>query len=92
MNAAEKILTELAEQQANDRAFRIATDAAIEFVRCNGIHTDTADQFVFHGADLGSDYFHDCIAHLKWVGECVVFENEDETIVLLGDYAMESLA
>lgn len=82
----------LSEKQADDRAHRIATIAAEDFVRCNGLSTNTADEFVFHGADLADEHFQDCIAHLKWAGECVVFEGDEETIVRLGDFTLESLA
>ena len=73
-----------------ERAKRLATTAAEEFVRCNGISTGTPDEFIFHGADLADEYFQDCIAHLKWAGECVVFEHDEETTVLLGDYTLGS--
>ena len=73
-----------------ERAKRLATTAAEEFVRCNGISTGTPDEFIFHGADLADEYFQDCIAHLKWAGECVVFEHGEETTVLLGDYTLGS--
>lgn len=92
MNADQKLFRQLSEKMADDRAHRIATIAAEEFVRCNGFSTDTPDQFVFYGADLADEHFHECVAHLKWVGECVVFEREEETIVQLGDYTLESLA
>ena len=93
MNADNRLARQLAEKMADDRAHRIATIAAEEFVRCNGISTDAPDQFVFHGADLADEYFQDCVAHLKWVGECVVFESgEDEMTVQLGDYTLGSLA
>lgn len=29
-------------------------------------------------------------ALLKWAGECVVFEHDEETTVLLGDYTLGS--
>jgi|GEM_PF-2036664 len=92
-SAAEKIMRALVEKQADDRAHRLATNAAEEFIRCNGMPTDAADEFVFHGADLADEYFQDCVAHLLWVGECVVFDGDDETkIVRLGDFTLESLA
>lgn len=50
MNLDEKIARELAEKIAEARAYRIATQAAEEFIRCNGMKTDCADEFVFHGA------------------------------------------
>jgi hypothetical protein len=92
MSAAEKIVRELAEKQADDRAHRLATMAADEFIRCNGLSTNTPDEFVFHGTDLSDEHFQDCVAHLKWSGQCAVFEQDEETVVLLGDYSMESLA
>ena len=92
MNAAEKLIKQLAEKQADDRAHRIATTAAEEFVRCNGLSTNAADEFVFHGADLADEHFQDCIAHLEWAGQCVVFEGDEETIVQLGEFTLESLA
>lgn len=92
MNAADNIMRQLLEQQADDRAHRLATIAAEEFIRCNGLPTNNADEFVFHGPDLADDHFQDCIAHLRWIGECAVFENGDETTVLLGDFTLESLA
>ena len=92
MNAERKIARELAEKMADDRAHRLASIAAEEFIRCNGLSTGTADEFVFHGADLADEHFQDCIAHLKWSGQCAVFEREEETSVLLGDYTLDSLA
>lgn len=75
-----------------ERAKHLATLFSDEFVRCNGIPTDTPDEFIFHGADLADETFQNCVEHLKWAGECVVFEKDDEMIVLLGDYTLESLA
>lgn len=93
MSLDEKIARELAEKIAEDRAYRIATRSAEDFIRCNGMRTDCADEFIFHGADLADDYFQDCVAHLKWVGECVTHELDDESVaVMLGDLTLESLA
>lgn len=92
VSAADEIVRHLVEKQADDRAYRLATIAAEEFIRSNGLPTDTADEFVFHGADLSNEYFQDCVAHLRWIGECVVFDDEEQTTVLLGDFTMESLA
>ena len=50
---------------------------------------ERAKQLATTAAD---EYFQDCIAHLKWAGQCVVFEHDEELVVLLGDYTMESLA
>ena len=93
MNLEEKIARALEEKMAEARAYRIATQAAEEFIRCEGMKTDCPDEFVFHGADLADEHFQDCIAHLKWVGECVTHELDDESIaVMLGDFTLESLA
>lgn len=92
MNAADNLMSQLLEKQADDRAYRLATMAAEDFIRCNGLPTNNADEFVFHGADLADEYFQECVAHLKWVGECVTFDQEDETIVMLGDYTLSSLS
>ena len=79
--------------QADARAHKLATIVAEDFIRCNGLPTDVPDQFAFHGADLADEYFQDCVAHLKWSGLCAVFDCDDETtLVLLGDYTLESLA
>ncbi len=92
MNAATRIVKELSESQADARAYRLATEAAEEFIRCNGISTDVPDQFIITGADVADEYAVQCIEHLKWVGECVAFEQGDDVVVLLGDYTLESLA
>jgi len=94
MSAAESIIRAVAEKIADDRAHRIATLAAEEFVRCNGMPTDTPDQFILRGQEVTDELCQDYIAHLKWVGGCVTFDgdSDDELVVLLGDYTMESLA
>ena len=86
------IISQLLEKQADDRAHRLASVYAEEFIRANGLPTDNADEFIFHGADLADEHFQDCVQHLKWCGECAVFESEEETTILLGDFTMESLA
>jgi len=81
------------EQQAIERAMRLACNAAEEYVRCNGIPSDVPDEFIFHGDELADQYFQDCIAHLKWCGQCMTFDMADESVsVMLGDYTLESLA
>jgi len=74
-----------------ERAKRLATTAAVEFVVCNGLSTDTPGQFIFHGSDLADEYFRDCIAHLKWAGQCIVFERDEDLTVLFGDYPLGDL-
>jgi len=93
MTLDEKIARALEEKLADARAYRIATRSAEDFIRCNGMKSDCADEFIFHGADLADDYFQDCVAHLKWVGECVTHEIDDDSLaVVLSDYTLGSLA
>lgn len=93
MTTPNDMISSFIEKQSDDRAHRLASIYAEEYIRVNGLPTDNADEFIFHGADLADENFQDCVKHLKWRGECVVFETEkEETIVLLGDFTMESLA
>ena len=92
MDASRKIMKELAESQADGRAYWLATQAAEEFIRCNGIATDVPDQFVLTGADVADEHAIKCIEHLIWVGEAAAFEQGEDLIVMLGDYTLESLA
>jgi hypothetical protein len=81
------------DQLAIERAMRLACNAAEEYIRCNGIPSDAPDEFIFHGDELADQYFQDCIAHLKWCGQCMTFDMADESMsVMLGDYTLESLA
>ena len=81
------------EQAAIERAMGLATDHAEEYIRANGIPSDTSDEFIFHGDELADEHFQDCIAHLKWRGQCMTFEMADESMsVMLGDYSLESLS
>ena len=92
MDAARKIMKELAESQADGRAYWLATQAAEKFIRCNGIATDVPDQFVLTGADVADEHAIKCIEHLIWVGEAAAFKQGEDLIVMLGDYTLESLA
>lgn len=81
------------EQIAVDRAMELATVYAEEYIRCNGIPSDTCDEFIFHGDKLADEHFQDCISHLKWRGQCMTFDMADGSMsVMLGDYTLESLA
>lgn len=80
------------EADATERAFVLATMAAEEFVRCNGLATGEADEFLMTGPDLTDEYATACIDHLKWVGECVAFDCDDGVVVRLGDFTLGSLA
>ena len=81
------------EQAAIERAMQLATEHAEEYIRANGIPSDTSDEFVFHGDELAHKHFQDCIAHLKWRGQCMTFDLSDGSVsVMLGDYTLEGLA
>lgn len=83
----------MSEQAAIERAMMLATEHAEEYIRRNGIPSDTSDEFIFHGDELADEHFKDCIDHLKWRGQCMTFEMADESVsVMLGDYTLESLA
>ena len=80
------------EANATARAFSLATMAAEEFVRCNGLSTGEPDEFLMTGGDLTDEYATECIEHLKHVGECVAFDCDDGVIVRLGDFTIGSLS
>lgn len=80
------------EALAKTRAFALATIAAEEFVRCNGLPTGQADEFLMTGPDLTDEHATACIEHLKHVGECVAFDCDDGVLVRLGDFTLGSLA
>lgn len=77
---------------AKARAFALATMAAEEFVRCNGLLTGEADEFMMTGPDLTDEHATACVDHLKWVGECVAFDHDDGVLVRLGDFTLGSLS
>jgi len=78
-------------EDPQERAKQLATTAAEEFVRCNGLPTDTPDQFIFTATTLPTS-----ISGLHCTSEMGRamrrFEHDEELVVLLGDYTMESLA
>lgn len=80
------------EANATARAFSLATMAAEEFVRCNGLSTGEPDEFLMTGGYLTDEYATECIEHLKHVGECVAFDCDDGVIVRLGDFTLGSLS
>lgn len=90
--AGKSIARRIAELQADERAHRIATDAAEELIRTECQQTGNPNEFIVPPEWVGDEHVEDCLEHLKWVGQCVVFENGEDTTVLLGDYTMESLA
>ncbi|WP_375214280.1 hypothetical protein [Aquabacterium sp.] len=74
------------------RAFALATMASEEFVRCKGMPTGEADEFMMTGPDLTDEHATACVDHLKWVGECVAFDTDDGVLVRLGDFTLGSLS
>lgn len=74
------------------RAFALATMASEEFVRCNGLSTGEADEFILTGPDLTDEHATACVEHLEHVGECVAFDCDDGVIVRLGDFTLGSLS
>lgn len=83
---------ELAEKMTDDRAHRIASIAAEEFVRCEGKSTDVHDQFAIPQCQA-DDHMRECIAHLCWRGEAMSYETDDGYIVVqLGDFTLVSVA
>lgn len=90
--AGKSIAARIQSLLADERAHRIATEAAEELIRTEGRFTDNPNKFTFPVELLGDEHFDDCLEHLKWAGQCAVFENGEDVTVLLGDYSMESLA
>ena len=80
------------EANATARAFSLATMAAEEFVRCNGLSTGEPDEFMMTGPDLTDEHATACVDHLKWGGECVAFDTDDGVLVRLGDFTLGSLS
>ena len=88
MNAERKIARELAEGMADDRAHRIATTAAEELIRCEGVATSGIDEFAIPQCQA-DDHMRECIAHLCWHGEAASHETDDGYIVVqFGDFSL----
>ncbi len=92
MNAAEKILRELAFKAADDRAHRIATIAAEELVRSEAEATGAPDEYLIPQCQA-DDHMRECIQHLQWAGEAMSHETDDGYIVVVfQDLTLSSLA
>lgn len=88
MNAALKIVRELAEKMADDRAHRIASVAAEELIRSNGEATSGIDEYAIPQCQA-DDHMRDCVAHLCWHGEAVSHETDEGYIVVqFGDFTI----
>lgn len=90
--AGKSIAARIQSLLADERAHRMATDAAEDFIRSECPPTDNPNEFIVPPEWLGDERVEDCLEHLKWAGQCVVLENGEDVTVLLGDYSMESLA
>lgn len=92
MNAAEKIMRELATKLADDRAHRIASIAAEDLICAEGTPTSGIDEYAIAQCQA-DDHLRECIAHLCWRGEAVIHETDDGYIIVqLGDFTLSSLA
>ena len=80
MNAEQKIANELAEKIADDRAYRIATIAAEDAVRCQGIATSGIDEYLILAGEE-DDFMLDCIEHLRRLGEVALYETYNGIVV-----------
>ena len=80
MNAAQKIAGELADKMADARAYRIATIAAEDAVRCRGYSTSGIDEYLIPAGEE-DDFLLDCIEHLRLFGEAEVFDTDEGTFI-----------
>lgn len=88
MNAEQKIARELAEKMADDRAHRIASVAAEDLIRCEGVATSGIDEYAIPQC-RADDYMRECIAHLCWCGEAASHEtDEGDIVVQFGDFTI----
>lgn len=88
MSAAKKLLRDLAEKLADDRAHRIASMAAEELIRSEGKLTSGIDEFEIPQCQA-DDHMRECIAHLCWHGEAASLAGDDGSIVVLfGDFTI----
>ena len=88
MNAERKIARELAESMADDRAHRIASAAAEELIRNEGMATIGIDEYAIPQCKA-DDHMRDCVAHLFWHGEAVSHETDEGYIVVqFGDFTI----
>lgn len=90
--AGKSIARRIAELQADERAHRMATDAAEDFIRSECRFSDNPNEFIVPPELVGDEHVEDCLAQLKWAVKCVVLENGEDTTVLLRDYSMGSRA
>ncbi len=88
MSAAKKLLRDLAEKLADDRAHRIASMAAEELIRYEGEKNGDVDVFVIPD-ERQDDHMRECIAHLCWHGEAASLAGDDGSIVVMfGDFSV----
>lgn len=76
---------------AVDRAVRIASNAAEELIRAEGVPTPYPDEFAL-APDQIDERMQECIDHLRWHGLAVQVECDEGTVVVqLGDFTLEGL-
>lgn len=86
MSAEREIASALAEKMADDRAHRIASDAAAALIRCMGVATGGVDEYAIPESEA-DDHVRECVAHLCWHGEAASWERDDgHIVVLFGDF------
>lgn len=81
MNAEQTIAHALAEKMADDRAHRIASMAAEELVRSEGVPTAGPDEFAIPACQV-DEQMRDCIAHLVWHGLAAIEETGDGCVMV----------
>ena len=74
------------------RSIHFASLMAEELIRTEGVATDVPDQFLFSAEEMADEYLQCCVEHLKWQGLCVVFEQEEDHLVMLGDFSIGTLS
>lgn len=73
---------------ANERAQRIASMAAEELVRCEGMATNSPDEYLIPLCQA-DDHMRDCVAHLCHHGLAASHETDDGyLIVQFGDFTL----
>ena len=81
MTAERRMARVLAEKWADDRAHRIASMAAEELVRSEGVPAAGPDEFAIP-ADQIDEQMSDCIAHLVWHGLAASEETVDGYVMV----------
>ena len=73
-------IIELDQQMADDRAHRIASRAAEDLIRCEGVNTNIEEYSIQQ--EQVDQHMLDCISHLCWHGEAVQHKTNDGLILI----------